>query len=89
MSDDNGAPNGARKYMNVFAVLERKDSNKPAYWMKIGVAFPNRDGSLTLLMDAFPTGTNKLQVRESKPLDEQRNGNGYAHRVAYAGEVQP
>ena len=27
---------------------------------------PNRDGSTTLYLDAFPIGTNKLQVREER-----------------------
>ena len=35
-------------------------------WPKIGVAFMNRDGSISILLDALPLGTNKLQVREMR-----------------------
>jgi len=53
----------ARKPLGVYAVVERKDGQK-SFWIKIGAAFANRDGSTTLLLDAFPIGTNKLQIRE-------------------------
>jgi O-succinylbenzoate synthase len=75
MNDVNG---GERKRLSVLAVIERKD--KPTVWMKVGVAFPNRDGSVTLLLDAFPVGTNKLQVREERewtPRASAANGNGF------------
>ncbi len=71
MSDPSG--NG-RKQLGVFAIIERKDATKPPYWMKIGLAVTNRDGSLTLYVDAFPVGTNRLQVREIRPFDESRAG---------------
>lgn len=59
MNDANG-----NKRLQVLAVIERED--KPTIWRQVGVAFPNRDGSVTLLLDAFPIGTNKLQVREER-----------------------
>lgn len=62
---------GKRPSLAVFAIIERKDAMKP-YWMRIGTALPNKDGSLTLLMDAYPTGSTRLQVRESRPYDEAR-----------------
>jgi len=34
--------------------------------MKLGAAFTNRDGSLTLILDAFPWSTNRLLVREAR-----------------------
>ncbi len=79
MTDANGGPNG-RKPLAVYAVLDRKDGGKP-YWMKIGAAFTNRDGSLTAVLDAFPSSTNRLQIREARAFDESRpaGGNG-AHR---------
>ncbi len=79
MTDANGGPNG-RKPLAVYAVLDRKDGGKP-YWMKIGAAFTNRDGSLTAVLDAFPSSTNRLQIREARVFDEPRpaGGNG-AHR---------
>ena len=59
MHDGNG-----NKKLQVLAVIERED--KPTIWRQVGVAFQNRDGSTTLLLDAFPIGTNKLQVREER-----------------------
>jgi len=72
MSDTNGGSSG-RKNLAVYAVVERKEGMKP-YWLKIGAAFPNRDGSLTLVLDAFPSSTNRLQVREPRVFDDGRNG---------------
>ena len=37
-------------------------------WLRVGSAFPNRDGSLTVLLDAIPTN-GRLQVRELPPRD--------------------
>lgn len=66
MSDTNGTNGGKR--LAVLAVVERpdRDDDTKTYtrWVRIGVAFPNRDGSMNLLLDALPIGTNKLQVRE-------------------------
>jgi hypothetical protein len=62
MNESNGG--ASRKPLTVLAVIEKKDA--PTRWMKVGAAFPNRDGSITLYVDAFPTGTNKLQIREER-----------------------
>jgi hypothetical protein len=75
MSDPSG--NG-KKQLGVYAIIERKDATKPPYWLKIGLAFANRDGSLSLYVDAFPVATNKLQVREIRPFDENRGARGAA-----------
>ena len=75
-----------RKSLAVYAIIERKDAAKPSIWLKVGAAFPNRDGSLTLLLDAFPIGTNRLQVREQRPFEEGRGGNG---RSAPEEEARP
>jgi hypothetical protein len=75
-----------RKHLAVYAILERKDLSRPPFWLKIGTAFTNRDGSLSLYLDAFPIGTNKLQVREPRNWDEPRSGNG---RPAADEEAQP
>ncbi len=58
--------NGASRRLAVYAIPESRDGEK-TFWPKIGAAFTNRDGSITLLLDALPIGTNKLQVREPKP----------------------
>jgi hypothetical protein len=76
MSEPNGGP-AARKNLAVYAVVERKEGMRP-YWMRIGTAFTNRDDSLTLVLDAFPASTNRLQVREQRFPEESRNGSGRA-----------
>jgi len=79
MTETNGT-SGAKR-LAVLAVVERPDrdddSKKYTRWVKIGVAFTNRDGSMNLFLDAFPIGTNKLQVREDDRIPGQaprRNG---------------
>ena len=79
MTDSNastpgGSPTG-RKPLAVYAVLDRKDGGRP-YWMKVGAAFTNRDSSLTVILDAFPSSTNRLQIREQRFQDDARPGNG-------------
>ncbi len=80
--------NGASRRLSVFAIIERKDASKPAFWLKVGSAFTNRDGSLTLYLDAFPIATNKLHVRESRPSEDARargDGEGKAKDHLAAG----
>lgn len=74
MTDSNGGPTG-RKPLSVYAVLDRKDGGKP-YWMKVGAAFTNRDSSLTVVLDAFPASTNRLQIREQRFPEDAQAGNG-------------
>jgi len=80
MNDTNGGP--GKKPLAVFAITERKDKT---HWFKIGAAFPNRDGSVTLYLDALPLGTNRLQIREQRAWDEARPNGGPA--TATAGPV--
>jgi hypothetical protein len=60
--------NGAARRFAVLAMHEYPDkddeSKKHTRWLKIGVGFPNRDGSINLFLDAFPIGTNRLQIRD-------------------------
>lgn len=65
--------NGSARRLAVYAIPESKDGEKP-YWPRIGAAFTNRDGSITLVLDALPIGTNRLQVREPRPPSEVRPG---------------
>ncbi len=62
MSETSGGAGGARR-LQVWAIPESRDGEK-AFWVKIGVAFTNRDGSINLILDALPLGTNRLQIRE-------------------------
>ena len=49
---------------DVFTIVEKEGWDK-AVWCKVGAAFENRDGSLTLFLDALPVN-GKLHVRERK-----------------------
>ena len=73
MNESNGGT-GRKPPLSVLAVIERKDA--PTRWMKLGVAFPNRDGSITVYLDALPAGTNKLQVREEREWPRAAPSNG-------------
>ena len=60
----------------VWAVVERTqaDSATKSFWTRVGVGFTNRDGSLTLRLDAIPL-SGRLQVREWEPMDRQTDSN--------------
>jgi len=50
---------------DVFTITESKDDSKKDLWVRIGVAFENRDGSLNVILNAFPV-SGKLQIRDRK-----------------------
>jgi hypothetical protein len=54
---------------NVYTVIER---NEKSYWTKIGVAFVNKDGSLSVRLDAVPVN-GMLQIRDE---DSSRRAHG-------------
>ncbi len=58
-----------RALRQVFTVVER---NGKSYWVRIGAAFVNQDGSETVLLDAFPAN-GRLQIRVSP---RRPNGDG-------------
>jgi hypothetical protein len=39
-----------------------------SFWTRIGTAFENRDGSLSVELSAFPT-SGKLVIRDAKPKE--------------------
>ncbi len=49
---------------DVYTIIEKEDREK-GFWVRIGSAFENRDGSQTLLLDALPVN-GKLHVRDRK-----------------------
>ena len=51
----------------VYALSERGEKT---YWTKVGMAFSNRDGSLTLQLDALPV-SGRLQIREDEGRKER------------------
>jgi len=73
--------NGGQKRLVVLGMIEYRDKEdeKKTRWVKLGVAWPNRDGSINLSLDAFPIGSNRLQVREDDrvPLAPGTRRNGF------------
>jgi hypothetical protein len=51
-------------------VLCPLDRNGKTYWMRIGSAFINKDGSTNVYLDAYPTD-RKLQIRDLDARDLQ------------------
>jgi hypothetical protein len=45
----------------VYALTER---NEKTFWTRIGAAFHNKDGSVTVALDALPV-SGRLQIREN------------------------
>lgn len=56
--------------MKVLCPITNERTSK-TYWMRIGVAFPNRDGSTNVYLDAYPAN-GKLQIRELDERDRER-----------------
>ena len=50
---------------DVFTITESKDDSKKDYWTNVGVAFVNQDGSINVILNAFPV-SGKLQIRDRK-----------------------
>lgn len=69
----NGLVTGtSRKQLAVHAIAEREGRRQASIWLEVGVAFANQDGNINLILDAFPVGTNRLQVREQRFPEESR-----------------
>jgi hypothetical protein len=68
-------------YKEVFTI---NDKEGRSYWTKLGVAFPNKDGSLNLYLDALPVN-GRLQIRDAKPKEERApRGFDFPHSTAEA-----
>ena len=46
--------------------------NGKTWWVRVGNAFINRDGSTNVYLNAYPT-TGKLQIRDMDPKDAQQD----------------
>lgn len=77
----------------VYTVIEREGGEgKRSFWVRIGAAFTNRDGSFTVKLDALPVN-GMLQVREWPAREDwprrdhaTANANGGpAHADVFAG----
>lgn len=92
MADVNEKRTG--KKLMVVGVQEREvDGQKRTFWPRLGRAFVNTDGSITLILDSFPIGSNKLQVREDDRQDFRpgaNDANGAPRRSGFdVVEVRP
>ncbi len=74
MHSSNHTPKTPAK--TAFTIVE---SNGKSFWLKIGVAFVNRDGSLQVKLDALPTN-GVLQLRDYESRED------YLARRAGAGQ---
>jgi hypothetical protein len=54
----------------VFTVIDRGGKS---FWVRVGVGFTNRDGSLNLKLDAIPVN-GTLQVRDWQPYEKGADG---------------
>ena len=52
----------------VYTIVENPNGNKD-FWIRVGVAFENKDGSLNVKLNCLPlNGT--LHIRDPKPRDD-------------------
>jgi hypothetical protein len=56
------------KMKTVYAITERGGKS---FWTKIGVGFTNRDGSISLRLDAVPV-SGTMQIRDYEPREWDR-----------------
>jgi len=58
--------NDTRKRMKVLCPLNR---NGKTFWMRVGSAFVNADGSISVYLDAYPTD-RKLVIRDLEATEQ-------------------
>lgn len=51
--------------LDAFNIIEGNDGR--SRWIKIGVAFVNRDGSINVILDCIPID-GKIQLRATRPV---------------------
>lgn len=54
---------GNNQPKEVFNIIEAQEGK--AKWVRVGAAFTNRDGSINVLLDTYPS-EGKLQIRERR-----------------------
>ena len=60
----------------VYTIVERERDGKK-FWVRIGAAFRNRDGSLNAFLDAVPVN-GTMHIREAKAWGAERDAGGDA-----------
>src|SRR5579871_6019509 len=62
------------RFKPVYSVVDRGADRKP-FWLRLGAAFTNRDGSMTVLLDAYPKdGRLQIRDRDGRPAPPRRGG---------------
>lgn len=61
-------PTAKNDRLDAMSPIARK--NGGTYWLRVGTAFRNRDGSVTVYLDAFPAN-GKLCLREPRERNEE------------------
>ena len=54
---------------DVYTISERGEGQKDR-WTKVGIGFVNRDNSINVVLDAFPTN-GRLQIRERAKAEKK------------------
>ena len=62
--------NGKKKDFQIVYTIVQRGGRK--FWVRVGAAFPNRDGSINVVLDAVPVN-GELQIRDYRPY-EGRDG---------------
>lgn len=62
---------------NMKSVYTIVDRGGKTFWVRIGVGFTNRDGSLNLRLDAIPVN-GSLHVRDWEPYEKRDDNNAQA-----------
>lgn len=70
--------------LKVLSPVEGK--NGKTFWMRVGNAFVNRDGSTNVYLDAYPT-SGKLQLRSLDERDKNVH-NGTGSQMAYRAATE-
>jgi hypothetical protein len=61
----------------VYTIVEggREGNKREDYWVRIGVAFENKDGSINVKLNALPVnGTLHIRDRKDDEVEEDKNG---------------
>lgn len=63
---------GKAPSFELFWVRDRGENEK-GFWLKIGAAWENRDGSFSLVFDAYPAdGSGRVQMRKPYEGDDNK-----------------
>lgn len=53
-----------------FTIIKSENPEKKDRWVRIGIAFNNKDGSMNCFLDALPVN-GKIHIREKKEVQPQ------------------